>query len=69
MSMTPSERVRVGLCNRAYDIVIGPGLLKRLGGLIKETVGDRPLILVSELKREYQQVAFALTELLSKDRV
>jgi hypothetical protein len=28
-----------------------------------------PLILVSELKREYQQVASALTELLAKDRV
>jgi CheY-like chemotaxis protein/HPt (histidine-containing phosphotransfer) domain-containing protein len=30
---------------------------------------SEPLILVGELKREYQQVASALTELLAKDRV
>ncbi len=48
MSKTPSELVRVGLGDRAYDIVIGPGLLNRLGALVKETVGDRPLILVSD---------------------
>ncbi len=44
----PTERVRVGLDGRGYDIVIGPGLMNRLGGLIKDTVGDRPLILVSD---------------------
>jgi 3-dehydroquinate synthase len=48
MSGSPTQRVRVGLEGRGYDIVIGPGLMGRIGGLIKETVGDRPLILVSD---------------------
>jgi 3-dehydroquinate synthase len=48
MSGSPTELVRVGLDGRGYDIVIGPGLMNRLGGLIKDTVGDRPLILVSD---------------------
>jgi 3-dehydroquinate synthase len=48
MSLSPTERVRVGLEDRGYDIVIGPGLLGRLGTLIKDTIGDRPLILVSD---------------------
>jgi 3-dehydroquinate synthase len=48
MKHSPGERVRVGLEGRAYDIVIGPGLLNRLGTLVKETVGDRQLVLVSD---------------------
>jgi len=48
MKTSPIERVRVGLEGRGYDIVIGPGLLNRLGTLVKETVGDRRLILVSD---------------------
>ena len=48
MSHLPAERVRVGLDARGYDIAIGPGLLTHLGALIKDTVGDRPLILVSD---------------------
>jgi 3-dehydroquinate synthase len=48
MSAPPTERVRVGLEDRGYDIAIGPGLIGRLGVLVKETVGDRPLILVSD---------------------
>ncbi len=48
MTISPAERIRVGLEGRAYDIVIGPGLLIRLGALVKEAVGSRPLILVSD---------------------
>jgi 3-dehydroquinate synthase len=48
MGVPPTERVRVGLEGRGYDIVIGPGLMGRLGTLIKDTIGDRPLILVSD---------------------
>ena len=48
MTTSPVQRVRVGLDSRAYDIVIGPGLMNRLGGLIKDVIGDRPMILVSD---------------------
>ena len=48
MNTSSAEKVRVGLEGRAYDIVIGPGLLARLGSLVKETVGDRPLILFTD---------------------
>ncbi|HEX4506761.1 MAG TPA: 3-dehydroquinate synthase family protein, partial [Alphaproteobacteria bacterium] len=48
MNNPPAERVQVGLEGRAYDIVIGPGLLAQLGRLVKETVGDRPLILFTD---------------------
>jgi len=44
-------------------------LAKRLEHGARTGELTEPLILVSELKREYQQVASALTELLSKDRV
>jgi 3-dehydroquinate synthase len=42
------ERVRVGLGARAYDIHIGAGVLRRLAPLLDETVGARPLIVVSD---------------------
>ena len=48
MNGSPTERVRVGLDGRGYDIVIGPGLMNRLGGLIQDVIGDRPMILVSD---------------------
>jgi len=44
-------------------------LAKRLEHGARSGDLTEPLILVSELKREYQQVASALTELLAKDRV
>jgi signal transduction histidine kinase/CheY-like chemotaxis protein/HPt (histidine-containing phosphotransfer) domain-containing protein len=44
-------------------------LAKRLEHGARTGELTEPLILVSELKREYQQVASALTELLAKDRV
>jgi len=44
-------------------------LAKRLEHGARTGELTEPLILVSELKREYQQVATALTELLAKDRV
>ena len=44
-------------------------LAKRLEHGARSGELAEPLILVSELKREYQQVASALTELLAKDRV
>lgn len=42
------ENVRVGLGARAYDIVIGPGAITRADRLFTETVGDRPLIVVTD---------------------
>jgi 3-dehydroquinate synthase len=48
MSAPAVERVRVGLEERAYEIVIGPGLLGQLGALVKATVADRQLVLVSD---------------------
>jgi 3-dehydroquinate synthase len=48
MTASPSQRVRVGLDDRSYDIVIEPGALARAGALIRETIGNRPLILVSD---------------------
>jgi 3-dehydroquinate synthase len=48
MTASPSQRVRVGLDDRSYDIVIEPGALARAGALIKDVVGSRPLILVSD---------------------
>ncbi|HSE12064.1 MAG TPA: ATP-binding protein, partial [Rudaea sp.] len=44
-------------------------LAKRLEHGARSGELTEPLILVGELKREYQQVAAALTELLAKDRV
>jgi 3-dehydroquinate synthase len=42
------KRVHVGLGARSYDIAIGRGLLAQAGTLIKQIVGNRPLILVSD---------------------
>ena len=44
-------------------------LAKRLEHGARTGELTEPLVLVGELKREYQQVASALTELLAKDRV
>jgi 3-dehydroquinate synthase len=47
------ERVTVGLDrkaqgSRSYDIVIGPGLMSRLGPLIADVAGDRPLVILTD---------------------
>jgi 3-dehydroquinate synthase len=43
-----SERITVGLGSGKYDIVIGPGLIARLGALVAEVAGDRPLVVVTD---------------------
>lgn len=48
MTKKVERRVRVGLGARAYDIVIGPGLIGRAGTLLAEAVGDRPLVVVTD---------------------
>jgi 3-dehydroquinate synthase len=68
MSGPPAERVHVGLEGRGYDIVIGRGLMNRLGDLIKEVAGDRPLVLVSDetvaaLYRSKVEAALAAADL------
>jgi len=45
---TTQERIHVGLDTRGYDIAIGPGLLAKAGAMIKDTVGTRPLVIVSD---------------------
>jgi 3-dehydroquinate synthase len=42
------DTVRVGLGERAYDIVIGPGVIAQASKLLSEIVGDRPLIVVTD---------------------
>jgi 3-dehydroquinate synthase len=48
MTASRSQRIRVGLDSRSYDIVIGPDLLAQAGALIKDVIGNRPLILLSD---------------------
>ncbi|MDB5393882.1 MAG: 3-dehydroquinate synthase [Rhodospirillales bacterium] len=48
MTASLSQRVHVSLDDRSYDIVIGSGVLAQAGALIKEIIGTRPLILVSD---------------------
>jgi 3-dehydroquinate synthase len=48
MTDSSLERITVGLGSRSYDIVIGPGLIARLGALLQETIGDRPLVVVTD---------------------
>jgi 3-dehydroquinate synthase len=48
MTAAPVERIRVGLDERAYNIVIGPGLLAQAGALIKAVAGSRNLVIVSD---------------------
>ncbi len=43
-----TNRVTVGLGKRAYDILIGPGLLGRAGELIVERFGRRKLVIVTD---------------------
>jgi 3-dehydroquinate synthase len=43
-----TNRVTVGLEHRAYDILIGPGLLGRAGDLIAERYGRRKLVIVTD---------------------
>jgi 3-dehydroquinate synthase len=42
------ETVRVGLGARGYDIMIGSGLIANLGSILHETIGDRPVVVVSD---------------------
>jgi 3-dehydroquinate synthase len=42
------ETVTVGLGSRAYDIVIGPGVLAGAGARVQTVAGDRPLIVVTD---------------------
>lgn len=46
--MTEAETVHVDLADRAYDIVIGDGVLARAGTLIKDTLGTGPVVIVSD---------------------
>ena len=48
MSTKPFETVNVGLGDRSYDILIGPGLLAQCGKTIADIVGKRPLIVVTD---------------------
>ena len=43
-----SERIRVGLGPRSYDIVIGPRLIAGMGGLLSKTIGERPVVIVTD---------------------
>ncbi len=42
------QRLPVGLGDRAYDVVIGPGLLARAGGLIAPVLPSRRVVVVSD---------------------
>jgi shikimate kinase/3-dehydroquinate synthase len=44
----PPQRLPVGLGDRAYDVVIGPGLLARAGGLIAPVLPARRVVVVSD---------------------
>ncbi|UFN48203.1 3-dehydroquinate synthase [Roseomonas sp. OT10] len=44
----PPARLRVGLAERAYDVVIGDGLLHRAGGLIAASLPSRRVAVVSD---------------------
>ena len=48
MTGASTEAVRVGLDSRAYDIVIGPGLLGRIGALLDSAVPKRPLVVLTD---------------------
>ncbi len=49
MSQTePVARLQVALGTRAYDIVVGRGLIAQAGSLIRDAVGDRPLLVVAD---------------------
>jgi shikimate kinase/3-dehydroquinate synthase len=47
-SAVPPRRLPVGLGDRAYDVVIGPGLLARAGGLIAPVLPARRVVVVSD---------------------
>ena len=43
-----TERLRVELGPRSYDIVIGSGVLRQAGALLQEAIGQRRLIIVTD---------------------
>jgi 3-dehydroquinate synthase len=47
-TLIASETIRVGLGARSYDIVVGAGLIARLGALIQAVAADRPLVAISD---------------------
>ncbi len=44
----PSHRLAVGLGERAYDIVIGEGLLDRAGGLLGQVLPSRRVVIITD---------------------
>ncbi|UYN94164.1 MAG: 3-dehydroquinate synthase [Enhydrobacter sp.] len=46
--MTAHRTVRVDLAGRSYDIVIGPGLVDRMGHLARPVLGSRKVIVVTD---------------------
>ena len=40
--------VPVALDDRSYDIHIGPGLIRNAGAHIRDAVGDRPLVVLTD---------------------
>ncbi|AUN31131.1 3-dehydroquinate synthase [Niveispirillum cyanobacteriorum] len=44
----PSTIVPVALGDRSYDIHIGPGLIRHAGTLIRDAVGNRPLVVLTD---------------------
>jgi 3-dehydroquinate synthase len=48
MTASVHQTVRVGLGDRSYDILIGPGLIANLGSILHETIGHRPVVVVSD---------------------
>ncbi len=48
MTAPSTQRLTVDLAGRAYDFVIGPGLLGQAGALIAQVVGRRRLIIVTD---------------------
>ncbi|MBP7334975.1 3-dehydroquinate synthase [Niveispirillum sp.] len=45
---SPSTIVPVALGDRSYDIHIGPGLIRNAGTLIRDAVGNRPLVVLTD---------------------
>jgi 3-dehydroquinate synthase len=48
MTIAAETRIRVDLAGRAYDILVGPGLLARAGALIAGAAGRRRLVVVTD---------------------
>ncbi len=44
----PPQRLPVGLGERAYDVLVGPGLLARAGGLIAPALPSRRVVVITD---------------------